>query len=1035
MLTDTLRDGLITRVYSILSITLVMSLAWSAYGAQPKLTKSPLSDLLQQPTVSAIYRDRDGILWIGTEQGLHRYDGANLTIFNSASGNKNRIPDSEIKDIGEDSDGNLFVATSNGTLLKWDRKVAAFKSIISPKSVAETKLVRLLLTMNGSVWLLSRKQLRLYDPISEIVAEWVDNIELLKIVGTPRDIVEDGSGNIWVAGNLGIVCLLLEQKSLLAIDVTTLGLPENSSLTALEALQDNRLLIGTDTGQVAIWDINSGASFATEKLGEDSHTYISQFLQYDDQLLIGTDRGLYLSDRELSHFDDIGIRSAELSNPNIYSLFQDGKYIWIGTIGGLDILSFSPFELFNANNSGIPNDILSFEEDVDGQFWIGTYDGLYLYNGNTRTHGKFVTQNNSVNIDQRVATIAARENTLWLGLIRGGLEIVNTISGHQKHHNMARKSDAGITKIIVIAGSQDMLIATYDHGLFRITNDHTVSYYENGALPQSSITALFQSKTGIILAASESKLYQHSPETDLYRRMPIEFGLGEKHPLIYSFGQTSNNDILIGTKDHGIFRWARKNQLSKNMEIQPFGIREDLKHSTIYGIESDLEGNVWCSTENGIVKLDPRGQLIKRFTVADGLQGSDFTLGASFTSKAGLIYFGGMNGYNRFDPTQIDIDSSASAMRLTGIDLPRQDNRDLGELTELKSLQLTHNDHFVTFQFSVLDFIDAEKNLFRYKLENFDAEWVENGTRNTATYTNLPAGDYVLRVQGANSSGVWNREGITLGVDVLPAPWYSWWAYLIYSVGFAFLVWGLLRIYRSYAIDRESAQMARDMFEAENRADDEMQEQLELQDEMVLSSYQHNLTTLSLISDCITCRSASLPDEVKRKLTDSSIRRIAALSSLEDCLSYQAGGPVANLQKYTNGIFAELLKDAPLKPETIVTIIEVSDMPIPIELASPISIILYEVLENSVQHAFKQDSLANYIQVTLSAEKDIEAAADFLNLSFNDNGVGVPDKIEELASEDSGIAIVESIVSKLGGSLNFSGKGGTRVSIKIPYDA
>lgn len=289
-----------------------------------------------------------------------------------------------------------------------------------------------------------------------------------------------------------------------------------------------------------------------------------------------------------------------------------------------------------------------------------------------------------------------------------------------------------------------------------------------------------------------------------------------------------------------------------------------------------------------------------------------------------------------------------------------------------------------------------------------------------------------MRVQGANSAGIWNRDGIKLDIQVLPAPWYSWWAYLIYGVTLLFLGWGLHRIYRSYAIDRRSAEMAREMFEAENRADDEMQEQLELQDEMVQSAFQHNMTTLSLVSDCISARSVNLPDNIKRKLTESSLRRVSALSSLEDCLSYQAGGPTADLQKYTDGIFLGLLKDASVRPETIVTINEVTSMPIPAELASPISIVLYELLENCIQHAFEQSSPANYIHARLLPGTTSEPFARCLELFVHDSGIGVSGNIEELASEGSGIAIVQSIVTRLGGSLQLSGTKGTLVSIKIP---
>ncbi|CAA0097051.1 putative sensor histidine kinase pdtaS [Halioglobus japonicus] len=1023
-----------TRSYSIVCTLLFLSFSCIAFSAQPRITKSRLSDLLQQPTVSAIHRDSKGTLWIGTQQGLHRYDGANLTVFNSNKANEHRIPDSEIKDIAEDIDENLYVATSNGSVLKWDRDSSTFLTIATNTPDKETKFVRLLLSENGSIWLLNRSHLGLYNPVSDTVSNWIATLEVPDIIGTPRDILEDTSGNIWVAGDQGIVRLIIAEQSFETFTLPMLGLSVDSKIAAIELLTESRLLVGTDNGRILIWDMTSATTVKSTGLGESNQAYISKFLMHEDVLIIGTDRGLYLSDKSLSSFEDLGSRGDELSNPNIYTLFQDEKYVWIGTIDGLDMLSFVPFELFNAKNSEINNDILSFEEDHERRFWVGTYDGLYLYDKKTKRHSRFEESAQPISLDQRVATIAATKDQLWLGLIQDGVKIIDTTPGQLKMRKLSsNKSPGAIRQILVEDESGTLLIATYDKGLFRINGNETISYFLEGTLPESSISGIFQSTTGILLAVSGSRLYRYESHKGKYQRVSLKFGLGKKRPTLYSFAQTSNDDILIGTKDHGLFLWSRENQLKDKVKVEPFGIQAPLRNSTIYGIEIDSEGGVWCSTESGIVKLDPTGKLVKRFTTADGLQGNDYTLGASFTSQSGLIYFGGMNGYNRFDPTLVEINDAPSPMRLTDIKLPGQGSRHLGELSKLESLQLTHRDHSVTFQFSVLDFIDAEKNQYRYKLEGFDSEWIENGTRNTATYTNLPANGYVLRVQGANSAGIWNQEGITLDVEMLPAPWSTWWAYLIYCVGLMILYWGSLRIYRSYAIERRSVEVAQEMFETENRADDDLQEQMEIQDEIVFSSYQHSLTTLSLVSDYISSRGINLTDELKSSVTESSIKRISALSSLEDFLSFQAGTPVANLQKYTDSIFADLLKSAPVNPETIITINQVSPMAMPAELASHIAIVIYELLENSVQHAFELNSPANYIQVSLSLMTDEDSSESILELVFIDSGIGVPENIEELAEEGSGIYIVGSIVAKFDGTLEFSGESGTRVTITIPY--
>lgn len=1018
--------------FRILTITFCLGFSCHVNSEQPRLSRSVLSSLLQQPTVSSIHRDGRGILWIGTQKGLHRFDGASLTIFNSDRSNPNWIPDSEIKDIDEHIDGSLLVATSSGVLLKWNLRSDAFDPITQFGSIDDTRLSRLLASTDGGIWLISKGGLILYEPKFDHIEDWVEKLKILDLIGRPNDLLEGTFGSIWVGGNRGIARILPEKKSVQAFNLQTLGLPDTSRVTALEINNEGNLIIGTSTGHLVLWDIDSGTSLAQAELRGNVPNYISKLLLYEDMVIIGTDRGLYASDNKFSFIDDLGDKADDISNPDVYSLFREGNYVWVGAIDGLDILSFAPFELFNSKNSGVSNDILSFEEDNKGRIWLGTYSGPYFYDETTKAHSKFhINSNSSTLDDQKVVTILARNNELWLGFLQNGVQVVNGVNGDSWTPNLTSTNEIAITKILAGEQSQDVWIATYNHGLFRVTDKETFSYYEAQKLPEKSITVLFLSTTGILLAISGNKVYLYDPTTDRFDQRHFDFGLGDDLPFIYSFGQAKNDDILIGTKDHGLFIWSRTSQLTNQFHLQSPEAGSGIETSTIYGIEPDSEDNLWCSTQNGIVKLDSKGQLIKRFTMADGLQGKDFNFGAAFTSRDGLIYFGGVNGYNRFDPTEVIIDSSASPMRLTGITFPSQDDSNLGVVADLKSLQLTHKDHFITFQFSVLDFILPEGNQYRYMLDDFDPDWIDNGTRNTATYTNLPAGEYVLRVQGANSAGIWNRDGITLNVRVLPAPWFTWWAYCFYGVAAMLLWWGTTRIHYSYASERESTQTKKDMFEAENRADDDMQEQLELQDELIHSAYEHNLRTLSLVGDCISLQPGNEPDVVVRELNRGNAKRISALSILEDCLFYHAGGLVANLQKYTDAVLSILLKNSPVSPETIITINEIPSRLLPAELASPLSIVIYELLENCIQHAFEKESPANYIHVSMVPEVTDKPPARYLKLSVRDNGIGIPRCMEDLATENSGIAIVQSIVNKLGGALQFSGTSGTTISLTV----
>jgi two-component sensor histidine kinase len=309
-------------------------------------------------------------------------------------------------------------------------------------------------------------------------------------------------------------------------------------------------------------------------------------------------------------------------------------------------------------------------------------------------------------------------------------------------------------------------------------------------------------------------------------------------------------------------------------------------------------------------------------------------------------------------------------------------------------------------------------------------DWIESGPRNTATYTNLPSGSYVLRVQGANSAGIWNREGLTLDIHVAPPPGFSWWAMCIYALFALFLAWCGLRIYRSYVLDRYSKAIEMEMIEADNRADDHLQEQVELQDEIVQSAYEHSVATLSLVRDSILLHADR--EVVRGDLADSSLKRLKALTHLEECHYFQDGESAIDLRKFADIVISELLQETPVNPETIITINEITSRLVPDKIASPAAIVLYELIENCFLHAFDEASPANYIHLRLEGVEDRQTFTFGVQLSVGDNGVGLPVNPGELVLGSSGIGIAHAIVSKLGGTMEFTGGNGTLITVNFP---
>jgi two-component sensor histidine kinase len=536
-----------------------------------------------------------------------------------------------------------------------------------------------------------------------------------------------------------------------------------------------------------------------------------------------------------------------------------------------------------------------------------------------------------------------------------------------------------------------------------------------------------------LLASSEQDIYLYNLSEGRFNLLELKFENSARPPMILSLSQSSNGDIWVGTKDQGLFIWPVENHKADSHNLRRVNQDGEMPPSTIYAIEFDREGNAWCSTQQGIIKLDKYGRFLARFTSADGLQGDDFNFSASFIDNQGRMYFGGSNGYSRFTPEEVDIDSTPPRLSLNNIDISSDGEVFSYDATDLQALELGHEDQHVRFDFSVLDFLDPEKNQYRHKLEGLDRVWIDNGTRSSASYTDIPAGKYVLRIQGSNSAGVWNRDGLSLNIQVAPPPSRTWWAKCIYSVLLALLGWFVKRVYDSYSIERRATQLAMERHHAAELADDEMQEQLEIMDNFVKSAYQHNVETLTLVNDVIAAQSETVTDVTARRLAGTAIERVNALALLEDCLYHENEALLVDLHKYTDIITTRLLEDSPVREETITTINEVSASLLPIEPGAPLAIALYELLENSIQHAFKEEALANYIHISFTNEYLTEQSAFRYCLTVQDNGRGLPVDLDPQAQDSAGMAILHTMAERLAGSLNFNSKDGTSISLTFTY--
>ena len=1006
----------------------VMVCANQAHAAmQVRIAESPISRQIHQPTITAIFSDRDGFLWIGTQHGLYKFDGANVTEFSSNRTGHQNIAATDIKGIIADSTGRITIAAFGGGILEWNYSKKSFQSIKKATDESHMYATDLVSSIDGRVWFGAAGNLYSYVPqssqeIGPLIAHTLDNNEQ-----SVSAIATDEHGSIYVAMKNKLYRI---SEYSLSAELVFEG-TDPIQITTICFGNRGLLYIGTESGEILSLRASDGSIESRIQLGKNSTISILALLFYKDLLWIGTNNGLSYSDSELSSIDTYTQDNSGLTDNHVLTLAAEENFMWIGTYRGLNTLTFVPFELFNSQNSGVFNDVLAFEEDDDNHIWVGTFNGLYRLEEQRSGHTQYKDVSTKQEVsDQRVMTLARRDGELWLGLQQNGLRVIDTENFSTFSPDIPGLDSLEVTKILHTDDNRTW-IATYNQGLYLFEDGKATSYLASGMLPEPSITVLIELNNGDLLASSEQKIYALNEKTGRFLPINIDFKDSTRPPFILSISQNNNEDVWIGTKDQGLFIWRKEAQLIDSPLLFKVGNGRPDSPSTVYEIQFDDDGNAWCSTQDGLVKLDSRGNISATFNSTDGLQGSDFNFGAAFRDSRGRIYFGGSSGYNRFMPRDVRVNGNPPGLSLTKIGISRNSSIDYFDASELHNLQLTHNDYFVQFNFSVLDFLDPEKNQYRYMLEGFDPDWLDNGTRNTATYTSLPPGDYIFRVQGANSAGVWNRDGISLAIEVLPPPWLTWWAFTGYALVLMFLLWLGTRAYVSFVIQRVAKQMAVRMVEAEERADDEMQEQLEIHDDLVKSVYMHSVSTLNLVSECLAIKGSSLADTDAQASTDSSVKRVLALATLEDCLYYQNEILLADLNKYTDVILHDLLKESPVGEESIITINEVMTKPFPIEQASVLAIALYELLENSVQHAFEDSPGANYLHITLAAEQSEQPKIRY-RLTVQDNGLGIPPNIDTSEAQTPGLMIVAAMTKRLSGVLTFTVKNGTIATITFP---
>ncbi|GAB5380400.1 MAG: hypothetical protein Alis3KO_10520 [Aliiglaciecola sp.] len=821
---------------AVVLLLIVFYASWlKADSENVKFQRITLDQGLSQEYVVTAFQDSEGFMWFGTQEGLNRYDGYQFKVFTYSSRNKDSLSSDWIYSIAEPEKDTLWIGTRSGVNVfdKNSQTFSHYRHNPELSSSISSDTVRVVhAASNGEIWLGTDEGLNLYDKQNDSFIRYhlggdqqasePDQVQAAERVQT---IAEDADGNLWIGvSGLGVVKFDVSTKKI-AMSANEMTSKTGSSLKQVKTLmvdKTQRLWIGTTGNGMLVVDFNESSDrgvWRPESLVDISFSHIYQ--DRSERIWLASGEGLFRlqsDDESFLHIKHEKQNPYSLTDKQLTYLYQDrGNVFWVGSISGLNKwnTATSNFDHIrvstNSERSLGGSYVNAFHDGENNKMWIGSLSGLDLLDTETGKikHFKFEENNiNSLRSNRIMSLYSENGEFLYIGYQDQGMSKLDTRTMQFTHYpsdkdDLTALSAKGVTTIIS-AGNERLWIGTFGGGinLFDTQKETFTRFVANKddmqTLSSNRIMSLFKANDGLIWVGTwGGGLNIFNPTTATVMRIPLETdnpkSLGSAE--VWSIYEDSNENMWIGTRGAGLAKLSVGNRRSGNFEFDRISRYEGLPSSYVYGILEDNEGFLWLSTNRGITKINTDTKELLNYDSSHGLQGNEFNSGAYHKARDGKIYFGGTNGVTAFYPDEIAPNQHIPPVVLTKFQkLNEVYSLDSGG-SQRNNIQISHKDYLIAFEFAGLDFASPNNNRYLYKLEGFDNDWIEAGDIRKATYTNLPAGNYLFRVKASNNDGIWNEQGADVALTVLPAPWYSWWAYTIYALfALGLIYW----IYRSY---------------------------------------------------------------------------------------------------------------------------------------------------------------------------------------------------------------------------------------------
>ncbi|WP_448698303.1 two-component regulator propeller domain-containing protein [Mucilaginibacter sp. AW1-3] len=1057
-------------IFNALVCSLCVFLSLPGYAQQElNFTSLTTKNGLSSNGVNAILKDSYGWVWFATTDGLDRFDGTNFTVYRHVDGDETSLPVNEILCLYEDKTGRLWIGTGGGALVYYDRTHDTFSQYrtgaVEKKLQTETILAidgdhqgRLWVSGFSGVRVIDLKTNKTTDPIT------TDYRSPPVALG----FFEDSKHRMWAGTNLGLFCLNLDNRSLKRYvhneqDKKSIG---PGLIKGIAEDNSGRLWFGTHSGLSALQADESGFSnFANSPVLAIAPDNGYLWLGTDSGLVIFNPRNLkterYLPDpRSRYSLSAKAVTSICIDKSNIY---------WIGTNKGgvnkfdrnLALLNVKLTNLFDQHGLAGPNINAFAEQAKGGGIFIGNDNGLQFFDRKTGLFRTIRIDAREKIAEDRISVLCLKydkEGRLWIGTLQHGLYILdpssgkctNIVEGNGEHHisqndvYCVEEDQKGRMWIGTNGGGVDIYdpkTGKFDNYLrfFKATMQNKVMNNFVRTLTPINSDEMWVGTWGGGIAAFNINTGSMVVYNKAANALPSN--------LVLSVLQDETGKIWVATYGGGIDEFD-----ARSARFKPYLENEGLINEIVYKILQDKNNLLWMSTSRGIISLDLRTRRSKKYSKQNGVQDSPFIRGAGFETADGMLFFGGQDGFNYFDPKDLPENNQTPKVVLTSLKIDNNpvsagDNSPIQQQISIaKKIDLTYHQNF-SISYTALNYTDAHQDQYSYMLKGFDTKWNYVGHASTAYFTNLDPGTYTFLVRASHSKGLWNTEPTSVLITVSPPWWRTIYAYLIYvSIGV-----GLLFYIRHRGIRNIKTKLA---IEEEKRETKRLRE-LDVMKINFLTNLSHEFRTpISLIMAPIEKLMTSPTEEniVKevpviqrnaRRLLDL-VNQLLDLRKMEEQelrLNLSSGDMVAFIRDAANS-FEDISeqKKISFSFQTEVESLHARFDPDKLE----------RIIFNLLANAFKFTGAGGTVSVNLSLYSETNS----LQITIADSGVGIPlndqsrifkkffqhDAPEEILNQGSGIglSIVKEFTELHGGNVTVisePGKGSSFIVVLPIIDA